>query len=53
MIPNFNELLSSIQSTITLSVNLNGKFAGTLELHDSHVGDADAIFKTIQLEFKQ
>ena len=33
-----------------MRISLNGKFAGTIELPAGHVGDADAIFESIQRE---
>ena len=47
-LPDYSHLLSQIHSTITLRISLNGKFAGTIELPADQIGNAEAIFESIQ-----
>ena len=49
-LPDYSQLLSQLHTTVTLRISLNGKFAGTIELPAGQVGDADAIFESIQKE---
>ena len=49
-IPDYAQILKSIQDTITFSVSLNGKFAGTIELSEDLIGDPEAIFRALRKE---